>query len=130
MARMNRPSKIMVLLICMGTLGLVGVVTGTGPVRGNEVSDEAANIQPYAIRAHMSFFADDLLEGRATGSRGYEIAAKYVASQFEALGLKPAGDQGTYFQNVPLRSTQPDEAHTTFSIARGGKEEVLTFRGD
>jgi hypothetical protein len=74
----------------------------------------------------MSFLADDLLEGRATGSR----AAKYMASQFEALGLKPAGDQGTYFQNVPLRSTQPDEAHTTFSILREGKEEVLTFRGD
>ena len=101
---MNRPSKIMVLLICIGTLGLVGVVTGTGPVGSNEVSDDAANIQPYAIRAHMSFLADDLLEGRATGSRGYEIAAKYMASQFEALGLKPAGDHGTYFQNVPLRS--------------------------
>ena len=46
---------------------------------------------PDAFRAHVAFLADDLLEGRDAGSRGYEIAARYVASRFEALGLKPAG---------------------------------------
>ena len=44
-------------------------------------------IRPETIRAHMSFLADDLLEGRGTGTNGFEIAAKYVASQFASYGL-------------------------------------------
>ncbi|HTR01100.1 MAG TPA: M28 family peptidase [Candidatus Acidoferrum sp.] len=50
-----------------------------------------------AIRAHVSFLADDLLEGRETGSRGYDIAAHYVAAQFTQYGLKPAGVDGSWF---------------------------------
>ena len=45
-----------------------------------------------AVRAHVEFLADDLLKGRDTGSEGHEIAARYVASQFDGLGLTPAGD--------------------------------------
>lgn len=51
---------------------------------------------PQAVRAHVTFLADDLLEGRDTGSRGYDIAASYVASQFVAMGLKPAGPDGSF----------------------------------
>ena len=40
------------------------------------------------------------MEGRGPGLRGSEIAAKYIATQFELDGLKPAGDNGTYFQMV------------------------------
>ena len=49
----------------------------------------AAEFSADAFRAHVTFLADDLLEGRDTGSRGYEIAARYVATQFAALGLQP-----------------------------------------
>src|SRR5580693_604667 len=59
------------------------------------------------LRAHMSFLADDLLEGRGTGTRGYQLAANYVRAQFEQLGLEPAGDNGTYFQQVRLRQVRP-----------------------
>ena len=59
-----------------------------------------------AIKAHLSFLADDLLEGRETGSRGYDIAARYVASQFAQYGVVPKGDQGSYLQTVPLRSSR------------------------
>lgn len=52
-----------------------------------------------AFRAHITFLADDLLEGRDTGSRGHEIAARYVASQFEALGLRP-GNGDDWFQRI------------------------------
>src|SRR4029077_13078610 len=48
------------------------------------------------------FLADDLLEGREAGTRGHEIAAHYIATQFELLGVKPGGQNGTYFQNVDL----------------------------
>jgi len=48
-------------------------------------------IRPQALRAHMEFLADDLLEGRGTGTRGFQLAANYVRAQFEEMGLKPAG---------------------------------------
>ncbi|HET7469566.1 MAG TPA: M28 family peptidase [Gemmatimonadales bacterium] len=59
------------------------------------------------LRAHLAFLADDALEGRAPGTRGGEIAAKYIATQFERLGLEPAGDSGTYFQRVPIIALTP-----------------------
>jgi len=84
-----------------------------------DATDEALTIiRPEAIRADMRFLADDLLEGRGTGTRGHEIAAKFMASEFEAMGLEPAGEKGTYFQNVPLRSIRPDGAHTMLSIVQ------------
>jgi hypothetical protein len=62
----------------------------------------AASIQPAALAGHIRFLADDLLEGRDTGSRGYLLAAKYVAAELMALGVKPAGEDGTYYQKVLL----------------------------
>ncbi len=68
------------------------------------------------IRAHVKFLADDLLEGRGTGQRGGDIAAAYIATQFQLYGLRPAGDDGTFFQHVPLVgiTTLPQ---TTFELA-------------
>lgn len=54
-----------------------------------------------AFRAHITFLADDLLEGREAGTRGFDIAARYVATQFEALGLQPAA-AGRWQQPVAL----------------------------
>src|SRR6187402_1594452 len=51
-----------------------------------------SEVQSDAIRSHVEFLAADLLEGRATASRGYDIAAAYVTSQFRQAGLQPAGD--------------------------------------
>ncbi len=72
-------------------------------------------IDAERIRAHVKFLADDLLEGRGTGQRGGELAAAYMATQFALDGLKPAGDGGSYLQQVPLVgvSAQPE---TTFAI--------------
>ena len=50
----------------------------------------------------MKFLASDLLEGRGVGTRGGDLAAEYIAAQFALVGAKPAGDNGTYFQRVPL----------------------------
>jgi hypothetical protein len=55
------------------------------------------------VRAHVEFLADDLLEGREAGTRGYDVAARYVAAMLRAYGLEPAGDGGTFFQSVALR---------------------------
>ena len=53
--------------------------------------------------AHIRYLADDRLEGRAVGSDGAHCAADYLAAQFSALGLEPAGSQGNYFQPFPIR---------------------------
>ncbi len=60
---------------------------------------------PDRVRAHVEFLADDLLEGRNAGTRGYDLAAKYVASQYQSLGLKPAGADGGWYQQVPLQKS-------------------------
>jgi len=59
-------------------------------------------ISPDHIRWHVRFLAHDLLEGRGTGQRGGDLAAEYMATQFAEYGLKPAGDNGSYLQKVPL----------------------------
>ena len=111
--------------------GAALVLVACGESGGGDAVDVAmASIRPDAIRANMSFLADDLLEGRGTATRGQEIAAKFIASQFEQMGLAPAGDNGTYFQSVPFRSGRPDEAKTTLTLVRGGKTEKLVYRKD
>jgi Peptidase family M28 len=97
---------------------------------GAEGVDEALEeIRPAALRGDVRFLAADALEGRGTGTRGYEIAARFVAAQMEAAGLEPAGNDGTYFQEVPLRAFKADEAGTTLTLLRPQATE-LAFRTD
>src|SRR5437016_4607667 len=72
-------------------------------------------IDPEHIRANVRFLSHDLLEGRGTGQRGGDIAAEYIATQFWLDGLKPAGDNGTFFQNVPMVGITP-APETTFEL--------------
>ena len=80
---------------------------------------------PEAVRSHVEFLSDDLLEGRDIGSRGHEIAARYVASEFDALGLKPAGDDGTWYQRITFQKTSPGE--TPASLVVAGPAGSTTF---
>ena len=73
-------------------------------------------IEPEHIRAHVRFLSHDLLEGRGTGQRGGDIAAEYIATQFWLYGLKAAGDNGTFFQRVPMVGITP-APETTFELA-------------
>jgi Zn-dependent M28 family amino/carboxypeptidase len=68
----------------------------------------ASALDPRVLRAHIEFLADDALEGRAPGTRGGATAAKYIATQFERIGLEPAGDSGTWYQRVPIISLTPE----------------------
>jgi Zn-dependent M28 family amino/carboxypeptidase len=62
----------------------------------------ASRITAAEISAHIRFLSDDQLEGRKPGQPGDELAIKYLASQLEAMGYQPAGDDGTFLQSVPL----------------------------
>ena len=120
------------LALWMGALVVFAMLAGTRIVlAGKDAADEtSAAIRGEALRADMRFLADDLLEGRGTGTRGHEIAAKFMASEFEAMGLAPAGDDESYFQSVPLRAIEPDQERSTLSLWRGEKEQVLIFGRD
>jgi Zn-dependent M28 family amino/carboxypeptidase len=79
-------------------------------------SSAAASIDPEKIRAHVRFLSLDLLEGRGPGKRGAELAAEYIATQFALAGIEPAGDNGTYFQRVPLVAVHTMEDKTKFAF--------------
>ena len=68
---------------------------------------QMAEVSGERIRAHVKFLSSDLLEGRAPGSRGGDLATDYIATQFALVGAKPAGDNGTYFQKFELVGVAP-----------------------
>jgi len=84
----------------------------------------AGAIDAEKIRAHVRFLALDLLEGRGPGTRGAELAAEYIATQFALAGVKPGGDGGTYFQRVPLMAVHTVEDKTKFSFVPVSGEPV------
>jgi hypothetical protein len=92
-------------------------------------SDLPADIRRDAISAHVRFLADDLLEGRGTGERGHRVAASYVASQLHGWGIEPAGDQGTYLQEVPMRGARVASA-TMEVVPKSGSAVAMTFERD
>jgi Zn-dependent M28 family amino/carboxypeptidase len=75
--------------------------------------------------AHTTFLADDLLEGRGTGTRGYALAARYVATQFARIGLQPAGGNGSYEQVLTLRETVDDLEAGRLILRSGGRDDAL-----
>ncbi len=82
-------------------------------------------VDPQRIRAHVKFLSSDLLEGRGTGQRGGDIAAEYIATQFESYGLKPAGDNGTYMQKVPMVGITTEPATNIYLLELGKPTQKL-----
>src|SRR5580700_4569098 len=76
-------------------------------------------ISPSRIRADVKYLSSDLLEGRGVGQRGGDLATQYIADQFAKAGAKPAGDNGTYFQKVPLVGIDPQPQTQLGAAARG-----------
>jgi Zn-dependent M28 family amino/carboxypeptidase len=122
-------------LLLAVSIGLVSVGFGAPASKVKSVQlppaafAEMKGIDPERIRAHVRFLSHDLLEGRGTGQRGGDIAAEYMATQFALYGLKPAGDNGTYLQKVPMvgLETQPT---TTFSVVPDSGEVMSLKRFD
>src|SRR5436190_6914810 len=90
------------------------------PIAAMVACAQMTEVSGERIRAHVKFLSGDLLEGRAPGSRGGDLATEYIATQFSLLGLKPAGDQGTYFQKFALVGVEPQaDAQLSFSPDKG-----------
>ena len=84
----------------------------------------ASSIDPEKIRAHVRFLSLDLLEGRGPGKRGAELAAEYIATQFSLAGIEPAGDNGTYFQRVPLVAIHTIDDKTRFAFVPANGQPI------
>jgi Zn-dependent M28 family amino/carboxypeptidase len=90
----------------------------------------AASIDPEKIGAHVQFLASDLLEGRGPGTRGGQLAAEYIATQFALAGARPAGENGTYFQKVPLMAVHTEVDKTSFTLVPGSGAPIQLKYGD
>ena len=114
--------------VLVAALGMACGALGAGAVAAPADRDPAAalglpapvaatmrGIDAERIRAHVRYLSDDLLEGRGTGTRGGDVAAKYIATQFALDGLKPAGDHGGYLQKIAFTGVHTLPA-TTFTL--------------
>ena len=106
-------------------LGCLGVGLAHAQDRG---SDAALADSARRIEADVRFLADDLLEGREAGTRGYDLAALYVATRFRSIGLQPAGEDGTYFQSVPLVRGVREKDGAKLVVTRDGVATELRFQ--
>jgi Zn-dependent M28 family amino/carboxypeptidase len=83
-----------------------------------------------AMKAHVLFLASDEMKGREAASPEFAIAAQYVAAQFYAAGLRPAGDAGSYLQHVPLVSYRAADHGSVVLSAPGKPPQPLIFGED
>ncbi|MGB3795036.1 MAG: M28 family peptidase [Alteraurantiacibacter sp.] len=105
-------------------LGAVAMLVVPAAATAN-TAPESANVNRATLERDTAVLAADNMEGREAGTRGHERAAGYVAGRFASLGLEPAGDDGTYFQNVTLRSYAPAAEGNSLSIE--GMDDLATL---
>jgi Zn-dependent M28 family amino/carboxypeptidase len=113
------------LWFCIGLLALPACQRTPAP-EVVTVQENAAAAQ--RIKADVRDLADDRLQGRLTGSAGYDLAADHVARRFAAIGLQPAGERGSWFQSVPLLRATRELEGAQFAIVRDGKRTPLRVR--
>jgi Zn-dependent M28 family amino/carboxypeptidase len=94
------------------------------------VAASMQSIDAHRIGEHVRFLANDLLEGRAPGTRGGDIAANYIAAQFALYGLKPAGDDGTYLQKVDFVGVKSLPSTTASLVPAHGEATTLKWTED
>lgn len=102
-------------LISVACLTVLTVQVAFGQANAKEFGNYSY-ITENRLRAHLTFIANDLLEGRDTPSRGLNIASEYIAAQMALLGAKPGGENGTYFQTMKWGTEKLDPAATTLSV--------------
>lgn len=96
----------------------------------NAIVNAALPADQAALKSHVMFLASDAMKGREAGSPEFNIAAQYVAAQFYAAGLKPAGDDGGYLQSVPLVNYKLETPGTMAFARKGGQPVSLEFGKD
>jgi hypothetical protein len=117
------------------TLLLVALVLSACAGGGTTATDRAARtpesmlgaIDSVTVRTHLMTLAADSMEGRAPGTPGEERAVAYIADQMQRIGLEPAGENGTFFQQVPLLGSRPAPRGPLTLTPEGGEPIRLNF---
>jgi len=120
--RKLRPLLIGLLVAAVLTTQLAAQKRTAASARLESIAFEMPDAEK--IRAHVKFLASDLLEGRGTGQRGGDIAAEYIATQFELDRLRPAGENGAYFQDVPMMGVKTLPS-TSFKLVPANGEPLI-----
>ena len=98
--------------------GSKATVAAKAPVSSSLAASKrlADQITAAQLKDYLYFIASDEMEGRDTPSRGLDTTAKFIATNLSRWGLKPAGDNGTYFQRIALQRVRLDAASTHAEI--------------
>src|SRR5579864_792310 len=90
-----------------------------------------SGIDSEKIRATVKYLSDDALQGRGTGQKGGDMAADWIAQQLKSYGVQPAGDNGSFFQNVKFYGVTTDPQKTQLSfVPKSGAPITLKFAED
>ena len=118
---MDRSSTVRAFFVsfALASFALVAVLQGADADPG------LASIKADALKGHIYFLASDAMGGRDSLSLEGRIAAEYIAGFYHRAGLKPVGDNRTYFQNFPMTAGHIDREHT-YLRASIGKDGATT----
>ena len=115
----------------LSALAAAMMLQGSAPVAQTPsratASDDAVG---QAWWAHIQYLADDSMKGRLTGSAEYLKAAAYVADKFKSYGLKPAGENGTYFQTVHFDVQRVIAAKSSLALVTATGTQPLVLGED
>jgi hypothetical protein len=97
---------------------------------GATPAEAAATITPEDMRARIATIADDSMAGRDTPSPGLDATAQWIADQYAAFGLEPAGEDGTFFQRYPFPLRALDTTGVHFGTVKDGENVMLVYGDD
>ncbi len=112
-------------------LGAILLLSSCAPARFGALPppDLGSKADPDRYAAHRKYLSDSNLEGRLPGSKGFDLAARYLVQQFSAMGLEPAGEDGSYFSRVEVTAAVRWGPHTDLGFASGDPESVESGPG-
>src|SRR5882724_10774052 len=120
--------RVLLILLTILTLAAPSLsAQTTAPRSPTPQSRAAATITAGDVARRIGIIADDSMLGRDTPSRGLELTARYVGSQFRRFGLRPGGDDGTWLQRYSIKRRRFDAASSRVVLAAGGAEAVARF---
>jgi hypothetical protein len=118
-----RLAALLLLSACAGAQSAAVPHEGELPRTHAPRPTEAA-ITAQDLMTRLYVFADDSMQGRAMGTPGYRRATDYVAAELARLGLRPAGDEGSYFQVLPFSASEDDPS---IGAAAGAARNVVAI---
>jgi hypothetical protein len=117
--------RTLALLVSLGLAATRLAAQAADPAAGE--TSAAATITAEDVAARIGIIADDSMRGRDTPSRGLELTARYVANQFRRFGLKPGGENGTWFQRYPITRRRLDLAGSKVVLQAAGVSTTAAF---